>query len=335
MAYKLVVLLDGPATAPDQVSYLRDVAGYQVVQLNPRLGRTQVRSKLSLALTTVLPRIDLYRTALKDADAVVVYNWYFLTLLVLQKLHIVRRPRLILSVGMFIQSEKFTKVAFGLARRLTSGNEWFAASSEQHRQQAITMIGLPPERCVMWPYRFSDGLPAKHGPEEGYVFTGGYTNRDYDTFLKAVHDLDTRVVIQALPGNEFPADIPSHIEIDTRFGPDLFEQLLGASSLVVLPLLPYGTSSGQSVLLQALQYGKPTLVTRHAGITELLDDDYPGYLEPQDLEGMTTAIRRALHDESFRSELAAAARTAQEKINAWVPLHTEITNLVERSRSSS
>lgn len=328
---KYVVLTDGRATDPDTIGYLRDVDGYRVVELNPRLGRHQVRSKTSLVFSMVLPRVDLYRRALRDADVVVVFNWYFLTLLALERLRLVHRPRQVISLGFFIQDERLERIAFGIARRLKVGNEWFFATSSLLQRRAIEMIGIPQERTEMKPYRHADGLPARVGTAGAYIFTGGFTNRDYNTFIEAVRPLDARVVVQALPGNEFGQSIPAHVEINTEFGPEVFEKLLAASCLVVLPLLARGTSAGQSVLLQALQYGKPIVVTRHPGVTDLLGDEFVGYVEPGDVSGMHAAIERCLLDPVFLETMAAASCRARERIHVWPALHSEITTLVERT----
>lgn len=326
---RVAVLVDGAATAPDDVAALRDEAGYRVTYLSPKLGRTQVRSKASLLLSMLLPNVPRYRSAMREVDAAVVYAWNLLPLLVLQRLRLVPQVRMIVSMNLFIQSPRAERLAYRLVGRLHRGNLWVQASSSEQGLRSQQLMGLPPERVIVLPFRHAGGLPAKSGSDEGYVFTGGYTNRDYDTFIEAVRGLDRRVVVQALPSNEFRMQIPDNVQIDTQFGPEVFERLLAASSLVVLPLNPHGAISGQSVLLQALQYGKPVVATLHPGLVDLLPGGAPGYVRPGDVAAMRDAIRRGLDDPAFRDELVASSRRAQQAIDAWPPIHREIRARVE------
>lgn len=323
-AVRVSVLVDGAATAPDDVAGLRDEGGYRVVHLSPKLGRTQVRSKASLLLSMLFPNVPRYRSAMRGTDAAVVYAWNLLPLLLLQRLRLVPQARMIVSMNLFIQSARFERLAYQLVGRLQQGNLWVQVSSSEQGLRAQQLMGLPAERIILLPFRHAEGLPAKAGSDEGYVFTGGYTNRDYDTFIEAVRGIDRRVVVQALPSNEFHMQIPDNVQIDTQFGPEVFERLLAASSLVVLPLNPHGAISGQSVLLQALQYGKPVVATLHPGLVDLLPEGAPGYVRPGDVDAMRDAIIRALDDQAFRDELVAASRRAQEAIDAWPPIHREI-----------
>lgn len=331
---RMVVLTDGKATFPDDIAHLRDFDGFEVVELNPRLGRTQVRSKADIVVSMVFPHIGKYRRALKNADVVVVFNWYILPLMLLERLRLVERPRQVISMFLFIQSERVERIAFRIARLLKCGNEWFISPSGLLRRRVIEQIGIAPERVESWPYRRVDGVPAREGSEGNYIFTGGYTNRDYATLMIAVADLETPVVVQALPGNNFDMPIPSNVSIDTEFGPAHFEKVLSASKVVVLPLLPSGSAAGQSVLLQALQYGKPVVVTRHPGVVDYLGDDYPGYVRPEDPNDMRERIRRCLDDSSFRQELADASHRCRAVIDTWRPNYDEIMALIRRTATS-
>jgi glycosyltransferase involved in cell wall biosynthesis len=323
------VLVDGAGTAPDEVAGLRDEGGFEVVYLSPRLGRTQVRSKRSLLISILFPNVLKYRAALRGTDVVVVGTWYLLPLLALQRLRLVERPKMIVSLNLFIQSERAERIGYGLVGLLKLDNLWVATSSTVQAERSEALMKLPPGRTKVLPFRNAGGLPAKVGSNEGFVFTGGYTNRDYDTFIAAVRPLTQRVVVQALPSNEFAMEIPANVEIDTRFGPDLFEQLLGASSVVVLPLYPKGTTCGQSVLLQALQYGKPVIATAHPGLFDMVAADSPGYVPAGDVDAMREAIEKALTDDAYRAELERISRDAQRMIDSWSPIHAEMRQFID------
>ena len=93
-----------------------------------------------------------------------------------------------------------------------------------------------------------------------YVFSGGYTNRDYDLLVRAAASLsDVPFVIACKTANRLPARLPANVRVIRDTSWDEFHHLLAAARLVVLPLAHDVGSSGQMVALAAMQAAKCTI----------------------------------------------------------------------------
>jgi putative glycosyltransferase (TIGR04348 family) len=96
--------------------------------------------------------------------------------------------------------------------------------------------------------------------------------------------------------------------------------LIARSRLMVLSSRHEG---GPNALAEALALGTPVLATRIPGIVGVLGDEYPGYFDVEDTEGLARLLGRAAEDAGFleslfegcgaRSELASPAR----EVDAW------------------
>lgn len=324
----MVIVTDSPNSYGHDVKLLVEHHGATVRAMHPRLGEHQMRSKLSL-LPVLLPNLFAYRSAWREGDDVVVISWYIVPVLVLLKLRLVHQPRRIVAWGNIVQSRKMREGFAAFLRWFADDRLYFVADSSVEEEAVLRRGGLRRDRVIMLPFREVVGLPLGKATGEDYVFTGGYTNRDYDLFLEVAKGLEEKVEISATEANGLPADLPDHIRVDTTFAPGRFEEMVAGSRLVVIPLKASGGGSGHSVLLQALKYHKPVIVTRHPAIIDTLGDDYLGYVEPGDLEGLRTAVDRALHDPEFDRALRAASIEGRAVVDAWPPMADEIVSIIE------
>ena len=104
--------------------------------------------------------------------------------------------------------------------------------------------------------------------DNGYIFSGGRSNRDYETLIRAVAPLKTSLHIAAQRFNIGSTDIPLNVTVHyDAFGAE-FLRLLTDAALIVIPLDRADESSGQLVLLQAMALGKAIIVTENRGISD-------------------------------------------------------------------
>lgn len=144
--------------------------------------------------------------------------------------------------------------------------------------------------------------------ERNYIFSAGRSNRDYQTLIEAVRNLDVTVKIVAQKFNFVGIDIPAHVEPYVGVFGREFDQLLAGAKIVVIPLDRADESSGQLVLLQAMACGKPVIVTDNRGIQDYIDPgDSVLTVPPHDIEAMNKAILQLLHDDERKSKLRQAA----------------------------
>lgn len=153
-------------------------------------------------------------------------------------------------------------------------------------------------------------LPNAHGMEnKGYIFSGGRSNRDYDTLIKAAAELNVHVQIAAQRFNIRTSTLPKNVSVHyDAFGDD-FLRLLRQSMFVVIPLDRVDESSGQLVLLQAMALGKAIIITENRGISDYYQPDVTALVAPpHDVGGLKRQISRLMNEKQRRDQIGLAAQ---------------------------
>lgn len=152
----------------------------------------------------------------------------------------------------------------------------------------------------------SNHRPATDG---NYIFSGGRSNRDYATLAKAVKGLDYNVKIAAQRFNVADIDMPPNIETLFDVYGENFLKVMAGASIVVIPLERIDESSGQLVLLNAMTFGKPIIITKSRGVEDYILDDQTVITVPRKNPfALRTEIDRLLDSPEERQRLGAAAR---------------------------
>lgn len=87
---------------------------------------------------------------------------------------------------------------------------------------------------------------------------------------------------------------------------------------------------GANVVAEAIVAGVPVAASRIPGTIGMLDEDYPGYFEVGDTEGLAELFHRAETDDHYYARLVewveevAPRFSAQEEIRAWRELLAEL-----------
>jgi glycosyltransferase involved in cell wall biosynthesis len=291
------------AASAKVISTLESNLGAQVTELSPRPRRRRVFvSKFQTALLSFNPQLLNLRHRWGDQDDVLVIGWYLIPILILLWTRVLPQPRRLISLATFMHDARLRQAVNSCLRVLKTDRLEFIVLSEAERANLLGEVGIPPERVHRVIYRgkwSAEAVPDRVG---GYVFTGGHTNRDYETFFEAVAALEHDVVTVASPLNEL-GDTPANVELRIGTPLDEFEKLLAGCSVLVLPLRAGGEACGQTVLVSGIRYQRPIVATRHDSLVDYLGDDYPGFVPAHDAEALRVAIARALSDEPFRRSL--------------------------------
>jgi len=113
-----------------------------------------------------------------------------------------------------------------------------------------------------------------------YIFSGGYTNRDYPTLLEAVRGLPYPTVICVGSKRTLGPEIPANVEVFENLSEDDFNRHMAASAFVVVPLraavLEMG---GRQVLQNAMTMGKAVIVSDTTA-TDYITNNITGLLVP-------------------------------------------------------
>jgi glycosyltransferase involved in cell wall biosynthesis len=146
--------------------------------------------------------------------------------------------------------------------------------------------------------------------DDGYLFAGGNSDRDYRTLVEAVRPLDLPVWI-ALTQRDLldGVELPPHVRVEATT-PDGFRQAMAAARLIVVPMRK-GTlrSGGQQTLLNAMLMGKPTVAVGRRWAVDFITDGVDGLIvDYEDAEGLRRAVRWVLDNPEAARRMGERAR---------------------------
>ena len=169
--------------------------------------------------------------------------------------------------------------------------------------------------------------------DEGYIFAGGNSDRDYRTFVEAVRPLHAPTWIATTrPDLLSGVEVPDCVRVEGTTV-DGFRRAMAAARMVVVPMQK-GTlrSGGQQTLLNAMLMGKPTIAVGRRWAGDYIDDGVNGLIvDYEDPQAMREAIRRLLDDPEGARRMGEQARARAADFTTQRCMET-IYNLVTQSR---
>jgi glycosyltransferase involved in cell wall biosynthesis len=299
-----------------------------LIELDPERRLDRTISKLGILRQIMTPRLLRLRKRWTTADTVLVMSWYLLPVMLLVQVRVLRRPRRLVSMGAFVHDPRVRQIVNLLLRLVKIDELEFIVFSEAERRNLIETVGLPSARVHRVVYRGkSRECTAAPEPDEGYIFTGGYSNRDYETFFAAVGPLRDKVVAVASALNNL-GDPPPNVTLRLDISWDEFEELIEGCALLVLPLREGGEACGQGVLVRGIQHTRPVVATRHDSLIDYLGTDYSGFVPARDPNALRIAIERGLRDLDFRGSLLERVRAAAGSFREQEHVDTEIAGIL-------
>jgi len=140
--------------------------------------------------------------------------------------------------------------------------------------------------------------------DDGYLFSTGRSNRDYKFLIEAMVGSKRHLHI-ACGQWQYEGDLPHNVELLHKcYGKDMAREM-SHCHCVVIPLKDLNISAGQLVILQAMQLGKPIIVTRSKGVVDYIEDGVNGLLMDNTKESLMACLDR-LEDKEIYNKLATA-----------------------------
>lgn len=157
-----------------------------------------------------------------------------------------------------------------------------------------------------------------------YIFTTGRSNRDYDFLIDAMNGANMKVEI-ACSGYEYHGiSNTSNVEImQNCYGKEML-QVLANSFCVVIPLKDTHISSGQLVILQAMQLGKPVIVTENDTAKDYIKNSKNGYIIKKEKDVLLDTIKTLKDNDLLYNNISQNARATFEKEFSLSGLATNI-----------
>lgn len=174
---------------------------------------------------------------------------------------------------------------------------------------------LPADNVFLLPYTQGSARELNGTVSGDYVFSGGWTNRDYDALFRCARRLsDVPFTVVASAQSRITEPVPSNVTLYEDLDTESFERLLAGSRLAAIPLARDTGSSGQMVLLAAMEHAKPVVVPRIGAVQDYVDEGATGLLyELGDETELERAIATVYADESLAASMGRRARSVYEQ----------------------
>jgi glycosyltransferase involved in cell wall biosynthesis len=179
---------------------------------------------------------------------------------------------------------------------------------------------IPAARFHYIPFKINgyEIICATPATDEGYIFSGGRSRRDFATLFAAVEGLSCP--LKLLVGKESDLGpngsslaglkIPANVELlRNDASMDCFIRMLSGARLVIVPILRGSTTqAGIGVYLQAMAAGKCLIVSSGLGVSDVISNEQAMIVPAGDPAALRTAIEQAWNDPILRDRYAHAAR---------------------------
>lgn len=266
--------------------------------------------------------------AMERSDVVILHTHALLPALLHLRTSRRRRPgAALVSTGLSFRSLRLMKLYGALARALGVRDVTFLADNQVLVEMLERDFGLPAERIRLVPIGFDRGGHVTR--RDGYVFTGGYSNRDFHTVIEAFRGSQHHLVLCAVPQNDLPADIPDNVRIVYNETPDEFSQWLAGAEVGIVPIHPDRGGSGYSVLVEHYFHGQPTVVTDDPSMRDYAATDCTVFVPPYDAVAMAQAVDRLMTDDGMRRRLGDAARRRYDESFSTASFVDRIEGVIE------
>lgn len=144
--------------------------------------------------------------------------------------------------------------------------------------------------------------------DDGYIFCGGNTRRDFSTLIEAVRHVDYPVKIVTMPNTIIETHgsyldetkLPANIEVIRHDGSDSFLDYIARARLVVIPITKANiTASGIGVYITAMGLKKCVIISSGVSVDSIITDEAI-IVPPEDPVALRSALIRAFEDRAYR-----------------------------------
>ena len=209
-----------------------------------------------------------------------------------------RRPVIVFMGAMWQKDDGFKGLIQKVLLRLADGAiARFAVQSTDEIPLFACTWGISESkmRFVPYFYTFTEKDLAVPAPaNEGFIFAGGNSHRDYEPYLEAIDSLpEYRFVIAThlLDGRPLPPNVQAGAVSRHEF-----IRLMRASEAVVVPMkTELIRAVGQQTYLNAMLLGKPTIITKTLGVSDHASDGETAIVVDGTPQSYVQAIRKVMN----------------------------------------
>ena len=221
-----------------------------------------------------------------------------------------RVPHVMLTCWLAEDCQSMPSAHIRSLRRSLEGGTELAVFSTNQVDILSDVLHLDPAQCHVVPFGVDTAFydparvdePAGGG---GVVAVGSDSRRDYRTLLEAVRLADIPLTLLCRPRNLEGLVIAPQVDVRYNVYNEEYRRVLHKADLVVTPTSAPAYPSGQSVVLEAMSLGRPTLTTDSPAMRDYVEDGRTGALVPAgDPDALAHALTDLMGDCELRRRLA-------------------------------
>lgn len=206
--------------------------------------------------------------------------------------------------------------------------------------------GIPHAKFRYVPFKVNryERVVATSTRDDGYVFCGGNTRRDFATLIAALEHTTLPVTIvtmsdAVIAGHGSTLDerrLPPHFTVVRHDGSESFIDYIAAARLVALPIRRDNISaSGIGVYLASMALGKCVVISAGPAVNGVVPPGAAVVVPPEDPAALRGAIERVYHDDELRGRIAAAGLSYARGLGGEAQLCASVMNVVAADRAAS
>ena len=162
---------------------------------------------------------------------------------------------------------------------------------------------------------------------EGYVFSAGRSNRDWPFIFAALGNTQYKGIMVCSEGNY--RGKYSNLEVVSNISDEEYYNILSQAHCVVISIKDCSISAGQITLIQAMQFGKPVILTQSDGLTnDYVLNEENGLIVPKDKRALNATIDRIFKDKKLYRKLSMNGRKLFEEKFSNYRLGNDIGKIV-------
>lgn len=186
----------------------------------------------------------------------------------------------------------------------------YICASKTMVQYCCEVFGETEDRFVFIPFGVNDfaaQFKPSAPPTNDYVLSLGRSNRDWQFLLDGV--AEETYPVKIICDELHVENPPANVEILNSVWGDATHSYLYNCKCMVIPIADGRIASGDTVLLMAMSFGKPIIITKPSCLADdYVTDGYNGLVVEKDKTQLQDAIRRIFTDEALYESLSQNGR---------------------------
>lgn len=244
-----------------------------------------------------------------------------LTLAFLQKIlnGLIKPKHIMIDIALLRMFNKSNKYHQKIAHFLFSSLDKILCYSNIQRNALIQLLGFQ-DKIEFIPFGIDTNKFQLSNKSQGdYILCVGRAGRDYKTLLKAIENIDVKLIIvtgeDPLASNkELKRNSYNIIKVLNEVSYSEYLELMANSLFIILTLEDTIYPTGQTVLLESMAMGKAVIATRTSGTVDYIEDNVTGiFVEPCHAEDLRQKISFLYENPKYTQKIGINAKNLVEK----------------------